>query len=74
MCQSLVINFGAKSSIIKALSATLSQICHYKVSFLDVKSADNDVFLKYSDLCFINQRINFLEIDGCVESFGLSLK
>ncbi|GMQ46580.1 hypothetical protein VB10N_15790 [Vibrio sp. 10N] len=70
MCQSLVVNFGAKSSIIKALSATLSQICHYKVSFLDVKSADNGVFLKYSDLCFINRSDNFLQNDGCVESIG----
>jgi hypothetical protein len=60
MCQSLVINFGAKSSIIKALNATLSQICHYKVSFLNVQSADNGVFVKYSDLRFINRRLNFL--------------
>ncbi len=74
MCQSLVINFGAKSSIIKALSATLSQNCHYKVSFLDVKSADNGVFLKYSDLRFINRGVNFLQSHGRVESFLLSLK
>jgi hypothetical protein len=45
MCQSLVINFGAKSSIIKALSATLSQICHYKVSFLVDKTAFRVVLL-----------------------------
>lgn len=74
MCQSLVINFGAKSSIIKALSATLSKICHYKVSLLDVKSADNGDFLKYSDLRFINRRLNFVEVNGRVESILLTLK
>ena len=45
MCQSLVVNFGAKSSIIKALSAMLSQLCHYKVSFSVDKSADDGVLL-----------------------------